>query len=771
MKKQIAMLLALLLSTAALQAQVVIKGKVIDKDTREPVAGASISIPNTNINTITDHTGSFSLTIDKKPDCICISCVGYHMQNCHLVKGEEMTILLEKNAQVMNELIVTASRGVQLRKDAPVSIQPISSKTIYETKPMVLPELINKVPGVLMTNLNNEQHSMSIRQPMTTAPYFLYLEDGIPVRPAGIFNHNALIETDIMAVSAIEVVKGPSSSLYGSEAIGGAINFITHKPTAQFTARVGAQWDNYGYQRAQFSGGGYYSKKAGLYVSGFVARQRDAWQTYSDYDKTALNLRHDWQLSEKTLFTVSGAYIKYNTQTAGSVDSLQFYERKYVSNNTFTFRDINALRARATVDHKWNGNSSLSATAFFRDNSIGQFPAYAIKKDNSNAAIAHGQINENSLNSYGAVVQQTQKFPWLKAKLIAGLTIDYSPNKYWANYAKINRDPATGFMDSYENRADSMLTDYDAKLLNTAAYAQFQFSPVDKLNIVLGARYDRIDFNYDNHLPPSAYSGAPDEKNGFNNFSPKLGATYEINRHAGVYVNYSRGFSPPTINQMYSGVKVPVLKPAFFNNYEVGGWIVLGKNTVSIDWTLYQMDGFNEIVSFRFPDNSTEYRNSGRTLHRGIEYGITFRPNKQLTIRAGGTNATHEFVRYEVKEGVNYDGNKMPSAPSFIGNVEVGYRPVWLKGFRIHAEWQRIGSYFIDNENHYEYNDKSLFGMRGVSVLNLRAGYQYKWVEVFANLMNLTNELYAHNASRGAFGTTYTPAAPRLLNMGIQFQF
>lgn len=771
MKKQIAMLLALLLSTAALQAQVVIKGKVIDKDTREPVAGASISIPNTNINTITDHTGSFSLTIDKKPDCICISCVGYHMQNCHLVKGEEMTILLEKNAQVMNELIVTASRGVQLRKDAPVSIQPISSKTIYETKPMVLPELINKVPGVLMTNLNNEQHSMSIRQPMTTAPYFLYLEDGIPVRPAGIFNHNALIETDIMAVSAIEVVKGPSSSLYGSEAIGGAINFITHKPTAQFTARVGAQWDNYGYQRAQFSGGGYYSKKAGLYVSGFVARQRDAWQTYSDYDKTALNLRHDWQLSEKTLFTVSGAYIKYNTQTAGSVDSLQFYERKYVSNNTFTFRDINALRARATVDHKWNGNSSLSATVFFRDNSIGQFPAYAIKKDNSNAAIAHGQINENSLNSYGAVVQQTQKFPWLKAKLIAGLTIDYSPNKYWANYAKINRDPATGFMDSYENRADSMLTDYDAKLLNTAAYAQFQFSPVDKLNIVLGARYDRIDFNYDNHLPPSAYSGAPDEKNGFNNFSPKLGATYEINRHAGVYVNYSRGFSPPTINQMYSGVKVPVLKPAFFNNYEVGGWMVLGKNTVSIDWALYQMDGFNEIVSFRFPDNSTEYRNSGRTLHRGIEYGITFRPNKQLTICAGGTNATHEFVRYEVKEGVNYDGNKMPSAPSFIGNVEVGYRPVWLKGFRIHAEWQRIGSYFIDNENHYEYNDKSLFGMRGVSVLNLRAGYQYKWVEVFANLMNLTNELYAHNASRGAFGTTYTPAAPRLLNMGIQFQF
>jgi iron complex outermembrane recepter protein len=216
---------------------------------------------------------------------------------------------------------------------------------------------------------------------------------------------------------------------------------------------------------------------------------------------------------------------------------------------------------------------------------------------------------------------------------------------------------------------------------------------------------------------------------------------------------------------------VPVLKPAYFNNYEIGGWLVLLNNKLSLDWALYQMDGFNEIVSFRFPDNSTENRNSGRTLHRGIEYGLTYRPDKQWTIRVGGTNSTHRYEKYEVKDGVNYDGKKMPSAPSFIANAEIGYRPAWLKGFRINAEWQRIGSYYIDNENKYQYNDKTLFGLRGVSVMNLRAGYQYKWVEVFANLMNVTNELYAHNASRGAFGTTFTPAAPRLLNMGVQLHF
>lgn len=768
MKKYYVMMVMLVLHAMALQAQVVIRGKVIDKDTREPISGASIMIPNSRIGTTSDNTGAFTLSCAEKPSCLCVTSMGYQMQNCREIGNGELTIVLNRSAQVMNELVVTASRGVQLRKDAPVSIQPISSKTINETKATVLHELINKVPGVLMTNLNNEQHSMSIRQPMTTSPYFLYLEDGIPVRPAGVFNHNALIETDLMAVSSIEVVKGPSSSLYGSEAIGGAINFLTHKATGTPTAKLGVQFDNFGYRRLQFSGGGYYSKTAGLYASGFVAGQRDGWQTYSDYDKTALNLRHDWQWSDKTTFTITGAYIKYKTQTAGAVDSLQFYQRKYVSNTSLTYRDVYSLRARATVDHKWNDQSSVTATVFYRDNSIGQFPAYNIKKDAADAAKAHGQINENSLNSYGAIVQQTQKFHWLKSKLTTGVTLDYSPNEYQANYVLIHRDPATGFMGSYTNYPDSMLTDYRAKLLNTSVYAQWQFSPVDKVNIVIGARYDRLHFSYDNHLPSSAYSGAPDEKNGFDNFSPKLGATYEISRYAGVYVNYSRGFSPPTINQLYSGVKVPALKPAYFNNYETGGWLVLLKNTLSLDWAIYKMDGFNEIVSFRFADNSTEYRNSGKTLHRGIEYGFTYRPNKQWTLRFGGTNALHRYEEYEVKNGVNYNKNKMPSAPQFIANAEIGYRPAWLKGLRLGLEWQRISSYFIDNENITQYNDKTLFGMHGVSVMHLRAGYEFKMVELFANLLNLTNELYAHNASRGAFGNTYTPAAPRLLTMGVQ---
>ena len=129
--------------------------------------------------------------------------------------------------------MLTANRGEGAkRSEAPVAITTITSKTLQDTKPTMAEQVLNKVSGVNMINLGNEQHEMSIRQPMTTKSLFLYLEDGIPIRTSGLYNHNALLEMNLAATKSIEVIKGPSSSLYGSEAIGGVVNFITASPTA-----------------------------------------------------------------------------------------------------------------------------------------------------------------------------------------------------------------------------------------------------------------------------------------------------------------------------------------------------------------------------------------------------------------------------------------------------------------------------------------------------------------------------------------------------------
>src|SRR5690606_24387575 len=330
-----------------------------------------------------------------------------------------------------HEVVVTASRDLQTRSEVALAIDKVSTAALNDTKPVLLAEMMNKIPGVLTLNYNNEQHGMSIRQPMGTNPYFLYLEDGIPMRPMGVFNHNAMIEMNLLAISGIEVVKGPASSFYGPEAVGGAINFITQRPTAIPTARLGLQLDNFGYRRVQYSAGATPLKKLGFFVGGFYASQRDSWMTYSDYDKNAINARLDYLATSDTRITLAAAWNDYYSQTPGSVDSIAFYNRQYVSMSDFTYREVKALRIRLSTEHYWNDRNHTTLHIFYRDNTIGQNPSYAIRW-NRGEPTAVGEINDNSFQSGGFIAQHVSEIIPSRVKLIGGASVDYSPNTYRA---------------------------------------------------------------------------------------------------------------------------------------------------------------------------------------------------------------------------------------------------------------------------------------------------------------------------------------------------
>ena len=101
-----------------------------------------------------------------------------------------------------------------------------------------------------------------------------------------------------------------------------------------------------------------------------------------------------------------------------------------------------------------------------------------------------------------------------------------------------------------------------------------------------------------------------------------------------------------------------------------------------------------------------------------------------------------------------------------MGNSEVSYYPNWLPNFRAAVEWQYISSYYQNQVNTVKYVGYNLF--------NARFGYQYKNVEIYGNILNVTDKLYAYNASRGnleSSQSTYTAAAPRTFLVGLQYNF
>ncbi|MGH2665681.1 TonB-dependent receptor [Flavobacterium sp.] len=682
------------------------------------------------------------------------------------------------NTKQLDDVIVTASRSASLRKEVPVAVSKISQKSINETKATVVSEIINKAPGVLMVNLGNEQHMMAIRQPMNTNAYYLYLEDGLPIRPMGVFNHNALLEINQFNLQTIEVVKGPVSSLYGPEAVGGAINLISLKPALQPEFKFGVQADQYGYRRFQAAGGTTIGK-VGFYIAGLSSLQKDSWMTFSDYNKDNINARIDYNLNHKTRLIGTIFYGKYYSDMSGSVNEADFYSRTYKSTTDFTYRKSDALRSKIALERDWNENSHSSLTAFTRNNKLGQNPSYGIRWTPTQTT-ARGEINSNNFKSYGAIGQHNQSFRFLNASLVAGGLFDYSPVNYNAYQIDLtaNLNPGGQTVNNYEiiaERPDVKLSDYEAKIYNKAGFAQLSFKPIANLVVTGGLRYDDMSLDYTNNIDKSSGSKKYDQ------FTSKLGVNYNPLVYAGFYGNYSQGFSPPGLTSVFrvkpgtgGSTGNPAafyynLEPAKFDNYEIGGWLTFFQKKVSIEYSLYYMEGENELLNIRQPDNSTDYQSAGKTRHKGIEFAINYCLNEQFKIRMGGTTAQHTFVDFKISDKPsdpirNLDGFEMPSAPKWTGNSEVSYYPKWLPNFRTAIECQFVSSWYQDQINTVKYD--------GYTVFNGRIGYQWKGVELYANAMNLTDKLYAYNVTRGNMSTSapsYTAAAPRTFVFGIQY--
>ena len=775
MKKKILYILFILLNTinAFSQEQKTVKGKVFDIHTKEPIQGVAIKTLISSQSTISNALGEFTITTISSKDSINISFIGY--QSIIVANNSKMNISLSPSNLELQSVVVTANRAAALRTESPIAISRLSPKLIDESKASMVHELINKTPGVIMPSYNNEQHAMAIRQPMGTSAYYLYMEDGIPIRPLGVFNHNALLEINQFAISSIEVVKGPVSSIYGPEAVGGAVNFIMQRPTLVPTAKVGVQFDNWGFRRVQF-GSGAKIKKFGFYVGGLSSQQTNSWMAASDYDKTSINARLEYNFTEKTRLIGSLIYGKYYSQMSGSVDSTMFYKRNYVSSSDFTYRKSDAYRSRLTLEHDWNSNSKSFITFFQRSNKHGQNPTYAIRWT-PGAVTARGEINSNDFESYGVVAQHSQKFNFLNAKLILGGVLDITQNDYWSYRIDLDAklDPTKKFVERYsisKERPELPIANYVGDINNYAGYLQYDFEPINNLRFSLGGRYDVMDLDYINNI---------NKTNGnitYERFTPKVGVTYDLGNGRGMYANYSQGFSPPSLTAIFRPRPntTPVqfytnLNSAYFNNYEIGGWASIIKNKVMIDVALYQMDGKNELLNIRQADNSFDYQSAGKTLHRGIEFGITAKPNEQYWFRFGGTNALHRFEDFEISKNPadnfkNLGGFEMPSSPRWSWNTEFTYYPKWVKNLRTSLEWQYLSSWYQNQINTIKYE--------GYNLINFRIGYKWKSIELYSNILNLTDELYANSASRGNNPTdrsTFNPGAPRTYVFGLQYNF
>ena len=652
----------------------------------------------------------------------------------------------------LKSVIISANKLKEKRIQAPIAISILSPKVVDETKAQRIDALLNKVSGVYMPTIGNEQHMMAIRQPISLKGLYLYLEEGMPIRTSGLFSANALIEINSDNIYSIEILKGPASALYGAEAIGGVVNIIPNPIPIKTTFSITNQMNDVGFKKIAINAG-IPNKTGGWQINSSWLDQKNGVTEYSDYRKKSISIRHDFEINKKLKAYQTLNYIDYYTQMTGSLDSIKFFQKNFGTQQTFTFRQINAFRFRQNLQYSWNDQSTTSLNAMYRNNIMDQNPTYSIAST-INPTKFKGQVNSNQFDSYVVDIQHYWNFKALKSKFLLGGYWDLTRQNLIAHYIDIFKDTTIGKYTKYAYPSiDSLITSYHTQLSNKAIYVNYIFDINKSIRFNASIRYDDFEYLFYNELT----SGTPSANNHFTNWTPKIGFTYNKGNW-GSYFNYSEGFVPPQITEIYNAIRVPYLLPQLFKNFEVGSWYQNKKIYAEI--SIYQLDGNNEIISVRQTDGVNLNQNSGATQHLGIEYQFRYQISPSLEFLLNGTNTKHTYISTNIK-GTDVSGNEMNAAPHFFNNITVSWKPI--PALRIALEAQHQSKYFMDETNKTTYP--------GFDVMNMRVGYNFKKSEIWLNILNLTNAYYSTMATRnfsvkGSSAYSYYLGDPRSITLG-----
>lgn len=734
-----------------------VRGTVIDEETGRPAQGAYVRIAESGVSTLTDAAGAFHLPgVTPGAQMLVVERIGSKVARTKLTieagRTQQVTITLSAEVLALPSMVVTATREPQRLSETPATVGYVSGGDIRRQRPSHPSGIMGQIPGVWVSTTGGEGHMTSIRMPQTTNPVYLFLEDGVPTRSTGFFNHNALYEVNVPQADRVEVLKGPATAMYGSDAIGGIVNVETRAASRGMEAEAYIESGAFGWQRmlGSLSAAGF---RADLNLS-----HTDGWRSGTAYDRQSLNLRWDTRVAGGSVKTTA-AWSHIDQNTAGSSALARGdYEHEPTRNYTpISYRKVSALRVGSSWERSGE-RSSFSITPYARWNEMEMLPNWSLSFDPTVYTTGH--------SSLGMLAKVRHDLPALRARVIGGVDLDYSPGQRIEQRVSAVRDGQ--IWNSY-TVADT-LYDYDATYHAVSPYVQVDARPFERLSISAGLRYDHAGFDYTSRLAPvqtGRHRRPADAKPKYENLSPKFGVSWDAATALNVYGSVAEGFRTPSEGQLFrqgQAVNTIDLEPVIALSREIG---VRGQAGGRFTYQLaaYRMDIDNDILSFTNPDGTRETLNAGATRHQGIEAGVALQLPAGLRTDIAYTRAHHEYIEWSPRPDLDYAERGIEAAPRSILNLRASWSPTQIAGSRITAEWSRIGSYWMDPENTHRY--------AGHSLLNLRINAPLtSSLEVLGRLDNVTNERYAETATyTAARGEELAPGLPRALYLGIQYRW
>ncbi len=590
-------------------------------------------------------------------------------------------------------IIVTATGVEQNIEDSGVAISVVSEAEILDQQTLAIGDLLQELPGVNVTQSGGFGSQTSVRIRGAESDQTLVLINGIrvndPSAPDGSFDFGNLLAGNI---ERIEVLRGANSVAWGSQALGGAVNVTTKRPTQDFSAFAQGEYGANDTVRLVsnasgkvgpigFSLGGGYARTDG--ISAFSGgTEADGYRQYS----------------ASGMITV-GVTDNIRVETSG------YYADSRVDNDS-VFPPFSSDNAQFSLAKEFYGNVSLIADAF-----DGRF--------NNRFAFSISDINRDIVSPFFTSLPRgrTERFEYRG---------DFAVTK------QLRFIFGTEVEDSrYENAGVSDSTGIDSLFLQAIV------KPVDGLTLTTGIRHDE----HDDFGGNTSFAG---------NVAYRVSENGPILRAA-----YAEGFRAPSLIDLDDrpfGFGTPGLLPETAKSYELGIDQTFLDNALRTSVTLFQRDTRNQIAFAACPtppDPSPALclsgnRPFGTTLNiernrtKGVEAALTITPVEHFQI-----NANYTYLDTENRSNSANFGNELARRPSSSFYLNASYELAF--GLNIAADLQIVGDSFDDLANNLRIDGYALVGARAKMPLTDQ-------IELFGRIDNLFDVNYETATDFGTFG-------------------
>jgi iron complex outermembrane receptor protein len=759
---------------------------VVQNEKGNPIDGATISILNNSMQTISNQKGYFSFDELKNGKyTLSIKSLGYaeiskeiNINAINNSKSTAIKFILIASTNQLDEVVVTAEKKEELLQKIPASITALNAKQINAFGLWNTKEITGIIPNLYSADPGDNRDVNSVRGIATSSydPTVATYIDGVNQ-----FSLDTYIPT-LFDVERIEVLRGPQGTLYGRNAMGGVINIITKQPNNASSGFADISVGNYNQQRITAGFKTPLIKDKLFFGASILSNKRDGYYT-NEFTQSSYDNQNGLSGNYFLKYIVSSCWdINLNFKHLANENQgpfpLVFGTEEALNNpyrlnqNSITTMKDKTSNSSLTIRYTGSGFNFSSQTAYQQN-----YRYYTNPIDGDFSPIDAISV----INNYGSkwnnnkVLTQDFKFTSApssnsKLKWTAGAFLFYQD-------APVKQATRFGIDANLMMIGDSLFS-----IINTsttlkkgfAIYGQATYALSDKLNMSFGLRNDyenqtqSILGEYQRDPSPELYTTTSDTlgRTNFNALSPKLSLDYQVNNNSLWYGSYSKGFRAGGLSPLSSDPSQPPLVgylPEYSNNFETGiknNWL---SNKLILNIALFYTKVTDaQVPSLILPDAITITKNTGQLSSKGLEAELMFIPTKGVLLQYAFGTTSASYDKLEIASqgaSVNLAGKRPIFTPSSTSLLAAQYSfPVSSElQIMLRGEWKYIGTTYFDLANNIQQSPYHL--------LNAKLGIEYKKTALSFWAKNLAGAKYisygydfgaVHLGDPAIFGTSFS---------------